>query len=148
MANSIRERILQALATKLTAVATANGAQFFRQPVTGIVREQTPALILEVQQEVIQPRTSGVVDRELTVRVLALVRNIDVAAGFAAADALIVAAHATVMSDPNVGGLALALREESGDWVGADADAAVAEVPAVYLITYRTRTTDLTVSTQ
>ncbi|WP_288094379.1 hypothetical protein [Thiomonas sp.] len=147
MAASIREQILQALAAKLQTVATAGGAQFFRQPVLGIPREQSPALTLDVHGEAIDPRGNSLVDRHLTVRVIAIARNLDVSAGYTQADALIVAAHAAIMADLNVGGLAQALREEACDWQEMDADAAVAMIPATYVVQYRTRTTDLTTAT-
>ncbi len=147
MALSIREQILQATAAKLQAVATANAATFLRQPVLGVPREKSPALVLDVQGETIDPRGNTLVDRHLTFRVVAIARNLDVAAGYAQADAIVVAAHAAIMADLNVGGLAQALREEACDWQEADTDAAVAMVPATYVAQYRTRTTDLTTAT-
>jgi hypothetical protein len=48
------------------------------------------------------------------------------------------------MSDLNLGGLALAVREVDCDWDQEDADAGAIAVPARYEVRYRTHASDLT----
>ena len=76
-----------------------------------------------------------------TGRLVALARGAD---AFDAADRLIVAAHAAVLADPNLGGLALAVRELDCEWEADDLDAGTVMLPARYEIRYRTVLTDLT----
>ena len=48
------------------------------------------------------------------------------------------------MADPNLGGLAIAVREIDAEWEAEDADAGAVLLPARYEIRYRTRAIDLT----
>jgi hypothetical protein len=75
------------------------------------------------------------------VRLIALARGTD---AFETADALIVTAHAAVLADPNLGGLALAMREIDAEWEADELDAGTVMLPARYEIRYRTAITDLT----
>ena len=52
-------------------------------------------------------------------------------------------AHAALMADGTLGGLALGIREQECEWEVEDADAVAAAIPARYRITYRTRAHDL-----
>ena len=61
----------------------------------------------------------------------------------AEADRLLTAAHAALLADRNLGGLALGIRELDCEWDVEDADAVAASIPARYAITYRTLDTDL-----
>ena len=49
-----------------------------------------------------------------------------------------------MLADPNLGGLALAVRELDADWDADDLDAGTVTLPARYEIRYRTTLTDLT----
>ena len=59
------------------------------------------------------------------------------------ANRLLTAAHAALLADRNLGGLALGIREQECEWDVEDADAVAATIPARYCITYRTLDADL-----
>jgi hypothetical protein len=137
---SIREQLLQALVARLAPVAATCGANLLRSPILAVPREQSPALLLFPESEVIAERANDRVTRELTVRLTALARGDDAAE---VADRLLVAAHAALFADTTFGGLALGLRELDTEWDLEDADAEACALPARYRITYRTLVSDL-----
>ncbi|MGH7343277.1 MAG: hypothetical protein ACREK4_00060 [Candidatus Rokuibacteriota bacterium] len=139
---SVRERILQGVVGMLAPVATAHQATLHRSPALGITREQSPALLVFPESDAIAERPNDRVERRLVVRIVALARGDD---GATTADALLVAAHAALFADPNLGGLCLGIRELDCEWDIEDADATAAAIPARYEITYRTRFDDLSV---
>jgi len=63
---------------------------------------------------------------------------------FDVADLALVAAHAALLANPNLGGLAIAVREIDCEWEFDDADAGAVALPARYEIRYRTHAIDLT----
>ncbi len=137
--NSIRERILREVVVRLTAgVAPTPVVRFPTVPVT---REASPALLLFAEGDSISAHANNLVDRLLVVRLVAVARGDD---AFDQADLAVVAAHAALMSDTNLGGLALALREVDCEWDPEDADAGAVALPARYEIRYRTHALDLT----
>lgn len=137
--NSVRERLLRLLIDRLTAALAP--APVLRQPATPLPREAGPVLLVFVEGDALTAHANRLVDRSLTVRLVALAHGAD---AFDAADRLIVAAHAAVLADPNLGGLALAVRELDADWDADDLDAGTVMLPARYEIRYRTTLTDLT----
>ncbi len=141
--NSLRERCLQAVAGLLLPVAQAQGAAFHRSPTSGIPREQSPALLLFPESDGIVERANDRVVRQLVVRIDALVREQAGVTPEDLADRLLVAAHAALFADPNLGGLALGIKELDCEWDVEDADATAALIPARYQITYRTLAADL-----
>jgi len=143
MANSIREQILQAVAGVLLPIATAQGATFSRSPVVGVTREASPALLLFPESESITARPNDRIERQLVVRLVALAREGGAPSPEALADELLVAAHAALFADANVGGLALGVQELDCEWDVEDADALAVAIPARYQITYRTLAADL-----
>ena len=143
MPNSIREQILQAVAGLLLPVAQAQGATFHRSPTTGITREQSPALLIFPESEALTQRSNNRVERQLIVRVVALARETSGDAPEAIADQLLVAAHAALFVNFNLGGLCLGIKELDCEWDVEDADATAALIPARYQITYRTLAHDL-----
>jgi len=137
--NSIRERILREVVARLTAgVAPAPVLRFPTVPVT---REASPALLVFAEGDSITAHANNLVDRLLSVRLVAVARGDD---AFDQVDLAVVAAHAALMSDCNLGGLALALREVDCEWDPEDADAGAVALPARYEIRYRTHALDLT----
>ena len=80
--------------------------------------------------------------RQLVIRLVALARGDDAET---VADALLVAAHAALFADTNLGGLCLGIRELDCEWEIEDADMTAAAIPARYEIGYRTRFDDLSV---
>ena len=137
--NSVRERLLRILVDRLLAALAP--AAVLRQPATPLPREASPALLVFVEGDALTAHANRLVERALTVRLVALARGAD---AFDAADRLIVAAHAAVLADPNLGGLALAVRELDAEWDADDLDAGTVMLPARYEIRYRTTLTDLT----
>lgn len=137
--NSVRERLLRTLVDRLRAALAP--APVLRQPATPLPREAGPVLLVFVEGDALTAHANRLVDRALTVRLVALARGTD---AFDAADRLIVAAHAAVLADPNLGGLALAVREIDADWDADDLDAGTVTLPARYEIRYRTLASDLT----
>ena len=137
--NSVRERLLRILIDRLRAALAP--APVLRQPATPLPREAGPALLVFVEGDALTAHANRLVDRALTVRLVALARGTD---AFDAADRLIVAAHAAVLADPNLGGLALAVREIDCEWEADDADDGAVALPARYEIRYRTHALDLT----
>ena len=141
--NSIREQILLAVMEALRPSATSLGASLHRSPTTAITREQCPALAVFPESDSIIERANDRVTRELTMRVTALARAVPPIVPETQADQLLTAAHAALMADVNLGGLALGMREIECEWDLEDADAVAAATPARYRITYRTLATDL-----
>lgn len=79
--------------------------------------------------------------RTLELRLVVLCRG---EAAFDQADQLLVAAHAALLADPNLGGLALGISDVDCDWETEDADAGAVALPAQHEIRYRTYARDLT----
>lgn len=142
-ASSIREQILLAAFAAVRGPALALGATAHRSPTVAISREQSPALVMFAESESISERANDRVTRVLIVRLVALARAIPPIAPETEADRLLVAAHAALMADVNLGGLALGIQEQDCDWEVEDADAIAAAIPARYAITYRTLASDL-----
>jgi hypothetical protein len=143
--NSIRERILQAIVTVLTPVATNQAAIVWRTPSVAITRDQCPALVVFPESESLAERANDRVTRELTVRIAALARAVPPDVAETEADALLCAAHAALMLDTNLGGLALGVREVESEWEVDDADGVAASTSARYQITYRTLIADIAI---
>lgn len=140
---SIREQILLAVLAAVRAPVAALGATLHRSPTVAISREQSPALVVFPESEQISERANDRVTRELTVRLVALARAVPPAAPETQADLILTAAHAALMADRNLGGLALGIREQDCEWDVEDADAVAVAIPARYCISYRTLDTDL-----
>ena len=143
MINSIRERILQALADRLARVAADHGASVHRSPTVAIEREHCPALVLFPELDQISERPNDRVVRQLTVKVVALARAVLPQTPEPQADALLVAAHAAIMADTNLGGLCTGIHEIDAEFDVEDADAEACTIPQRYRLTYRTLAADL-----
>lgn len=136
---SIRERIVRALIDRLTEAIAPTPV--LRQPTTPITREQSPALLLFVDGEAITAKANLLVDRTLSVRLVAIARG-DTA--FERTDQLILTAHAALLAEPSLGGLAMGIAETDLDWDTEDADAGALALPIRFEIRYRTAINDLT----
>ncbi len=141
--NSIRERILLAVLDAVRAPVETLGATLHRSPTVAISREQCPALVVFPESESITERANDRVTRVLIVRIVALARAVPPAIPETEADRLLTAAHAALLANGNLGGLALGIREQECEWDVEDADAVAAAIPARYAITYRTLASDL-----
>jgi hypothetical protein len=144
--NSIREQLMLVLLAAVRPAVTALGATLHRSPTVALTREQCPALVVFPEGEAITERANDRVTRELVVRLVALARAVPPVAPETAADQLLTAAHAALLADGNLGGLALGIRELDCEWEVEDADAVAAAIPARYRITYRTLARDLATS--
>jgi hypothetical protein len=144
-ANSIRERILQTLVARLNPVATDQAATVWRTPSVSMTRDQCPALVVFPESESLTDRANDRVTRELTVRITALARAVPPDVAETQADALLCAAHAALMLDVNLGGLALGVREVESEWEVDDADGVACSASARYQITYRTLIADISI---
>jgi len=142
--NSIRERLVLAALDALRPVAEGLGASVHRSPAVALTREQSPALVVFAESDVITERANGRVTRELTLRLVALARETTAQAPETLADQLMAAAHRALMSDPNLGGLALRIHELDVDFDIEDADALAVALHGRYQITYRTLQHDIT----
>ena len=140
---SIREQILQNLIHTLTPVATDMGATLFRSPVVALVRDQTPAIVVFPEEETTDAQNT-LSKRRLTVRVVALARAATGNDAEIVADQLMVAVHAALMGNFNLGGLCQKITELGTEWDVEDADARAVAIPAKYAIDYRTGVNDLT----
>jgi hypothetical protein len=141
--NSIRERILLAVLDAVRAPVETLGATLHRSPTVAISRDRCPALVVFPESESITDRANDRVTRVLTVRIVALARAVPPVIPETEADRLLTAAHAALLADGNLGGLALGIREQECEWDVEDADAVAAAIPARYAITYRTLASDL-----
>lgn len=136
---SVRERILREIVARLTTAVAPMLVN--RQPVLAVTRESSPVLLLFAEGDAITAHANHLVDRTLTVRLVAVARGSN---AFDVVDAAIVAAHAALLADPNLGGLAIGVREWDCEWDIDEADAGAVALPARYDIRYRTHAADLT----
>lgn len=142
---SIREQVLLAAMEAVRPSALKLSATVHRSPTVAISREQCPALVVLPESEEITERANDRVTRELTIRVVALARAVPPAIAETEADMLLTAAHAALLADGTLGGLALGIREQECEWEVEDADAVAVALPARYRITYRTLANDISI---
>ena len=140
---SVRERILQGLLALLSPVATAHGATLARAPTVPTDRARLPALLLFPESETVR-RLNDRAERELTLRLVALALGSANTAPDIRVDALMSAAHAALMADSTLGGLALSVEETDTEWSHDDADGEAVALSSRYRLTYRTFFHDLT----
>lgn len=136
---SVRERILREIVARLTTAVAPMPVQ--RQPALPVTRDSSPALLLFVEGDAITAHANHLVDRILTVRLVVVARGTD---AFDVVDAATVAAHVALLTDPNLSGLAIGVREVDCEWDIDDADAGAVALPTRYDIRYRTHAADLT----
>lgn len=137
--NSVRERILREAVARLS-VAIAP-VLVLRVPTVPLTREASPALLLFVDGDSITAHANHLVDRLLMLRMVVVARGAD---AFDVADRALVAAHAALLADSNLSGLAIAVREIDCEWESENADAGAVALPARYEVRYRTHAIDLT----
>ena len=140
---SIREQIIQTIVARLTPVASGQGATIRRQPTVPTDRAQLPALLVFPESEAVR-RINDRTERELVIRVVALAAGSATERPEPAVDRLMTAAHASLLADVTLVGLALGMEETDTEWQQDDADMDVAALPSRYRITYRTLALDLT----
>lgn len=140
---SIREQIIQTVVLRLTPVASAQGATIRRQPTVPSDRAQMPALLVFPESEAVR-RVNDRTERELVIRIVALATGTATELPEPVVDRLMTAAHAALLADVTLSGLALGMEETDTDWQQDDSDMDVAAMPSRYRVTYRTLAHDLT----
>ncbi|WP_025041026.1 hypothetical protein [Nitrosospira briensis] len=137
---SKREQILSALVTLLTGTTPA-GASVFRSRVTAIGRDESPAIIVRPEEDIPEKQFAGVTIATLAVAIDVYTRG-DVPDQLA--DPIIVAAHARIMVDPTLGGLASLTLQGPAKWESHEADQTAGFSTFIYHIRYTTQVFDLT----
>jgi len=139
---SIRESIVRVVIDRCQAAIAP--AEVIRQPVRPVTREQCPALLLSIESDSARPMANDRAERILAVRLTVLVRDAPGDDAWALADELACRAHAALMVDPSLGGLALRIEAGDVDWQADDADVDAIAVPWALRIVYRTLVSDIT----
>ena len=146
MADSIRERILAEIVTRLGST-TGISSRVFRSRIEAVQRNEMPAIIVMPEGDVPEQRTSSCkVDRKLSVNVMLLIHD-DVPDR--AADPILQDAHKRILPtiggrvDFTLGGLAIDIEEAPTDFRLAATDGAIV---VSYVIWYRTAIADLAVA--
>ena len=139
MTLSIREQIIQALATSLASLPGVTGVYRSRQEAYS--RSESPALAIEAGQAIPTIHALCKIDWSMDLLVSAYARG---AVPDTAADAVLTAAHTLLMADRTVGGLAINLSPGPVTTDLERADAASCWMTAVYSVTYRSSIHDLT----
>lgn len=142
---SIREQILQAVMTAVGPAAATLGATAERRSSLAITPEKFPALVVYPESEEIERRANDRIDWLLVIRVAGLARAVVPDHSEAIGDQLVTAAHAALMRDVTLGGLALGIAMHPVDFPRPEeADGSFALIPRNYAIRYRTLLHDLT----
>lgn len=137
---SKREQILSALEAMLIG-ATPAGANVFRSRVIAVGRAESPAIIVRPEEDIPEKQFAGMVISSVTVAIDVYTRG-DVPDQLA--DPIIVAAHARIMADPAVGGLASLTLQGPAKWESQEADQTAGFATFLYHVRYTTKVSDLT----
>lgn len=146
MADSIREKILAELVTRLSSTSGVAG-RVFRSRIEAVQRNEMPAIVVMPATETPEQRTSSCrVDKRLTVNVMVLLHD-DVPDR--AADPIVQDAHKRILPtttgrvDFTLGGLAIDIEEAGTDFRLAATDGVVV---MTYTIWYRHAVADMAVA--
>ena len=138
MTQSKSERILAAIAATLAPTAGI-ASRVFRDRWEAVARNEMPCLVIEPQGEDPQIVAIPYTDSTLTLNVDILVSGSPLST---LADPTRVDAHARLMADRSLGGLALNLEAGPVAWSAEPGEIGILSL--TYRVTYRTLTTDLT----
>jgi hypothetical protein len=143
MTTSVREAVLAKFKTVLLAATqTPAGANVYRSRLEALTSSMLPAIIVRPgQNDIPNEDTNGKVNREFDVEILVLTEG-DVPDSLA--DPTIISAHAKIMADRTLGGLAIDIYEGRTSWRFDQAEKDSVEVSILYVVRYRTSATDLT----
>ena len=145
---SVREQMIQKAIELLKPVIEPMGATVHRSPSVALQREDLPALVIFPEKDELKAIKNLLVERELTIRVVALSHADGISAAETLADKLSTAAHATLMENHNLGGLCQKIVAADCEWNIEEADGAVGEIPARYVISYHTLLKDISSTVQ
>lgn len=132
--SSVRERILEYIRASLIGHTSA-GQEVYRSRSSAISRAKSPAIIISPISESTVEEMYPFASHSLTIAMRYIARA-DIPDS--AADVLAVGAHALLMADRSLGGLALDVTEVGTQWQFDDADLDACELTMHYRIAYRT----------
>jgi hypothetical protein len=137
-----RESIMQALFAAL-AGTTGVGTRIYRSRVEPVARAESPALVLEPVNDVVEQNTClPTLDHTLTIRVVVIVRaNVP----DQTADPIVESLHSKIVADLSLGGLAIDVQPGPTEFTLEQADTPVGVIYCTYRILYRTSVSDLSV---
>lgn len=136
-----RETILARIATVL-AGTTGVSDRIFRGRTTAFARSETPSLIIEPQNDVVEQNTSlPTLDHRLKVVISVLVRS---ATPYPTADPVIESLHSKIMADLTLNGNAIDVKPVDTTFDYVDGDQSGGIFGCEYEIRYRTNVDDLT----
>lgn len=137
---SKRERIVQAIMTKLATVAGVDG-RVYRSQADPNPRELTPFVTVEWTNEQSSPDAVQLLGRVLTVAVSVYTRG---DGPDTLADDILVSAHQKITADPSLGGLAIDVVLDDANVEILAADLPAARVTHNYSVKYRHKYEDMT----
>lgn len=140
MSDSIREQILDHIASTLAAVTETTG-RVYRSRVEAFARDEAPALVVEPARDNATPVSTNFIDWALSVTVAAHTRG---AIPDQLADPILQQIHSLLAADRTLGGLAKDCWPESIEFQRDPADQASGWTVCTYRVSYRTMVTDLT----
>jgi hypothetical protein len=140
--DSIREKILQALTSKLTELEQVNSTRVFRSRKSALSGGD-PAIIVQPVSEEVEALMSGLAERRLTVSVRVIARG---EVPDQVADPIVAEAHAKLTADTRLNGLTVDISELGSEWQIEEAELPSCEVAMSYVVTYRTELDDLMLS--
>jgi hypothetical protein len=119
------------------------GTRIYRSRVEPVARAESPALVLEAVNDVVEQNTClPTLDHTLTVRVVVIVRaNVP----DQASDPIVQSLHGKIVADLSLGGLAIDVQPGPTEFTIEQADTAVGVIYCTYRILYRTSVSDLSV---
>lgn len=136
-----RETILARIATVL-AGTTGVSDRIFRGRTTAFARSETPSIVIEPQNDVVQQETSlATLDHTLTVVISVVVRS---ATPYPTADPVIESLHSRLMADLTLNGNAIDVKPTDTSFQYIDGDQSGGIFGCEYDIRYRTNVDDLT----
>jgi hypothetical protein len=133
---------MQALFAAL-AGTTGVGTRIYRSRVEPVARAESPALVLEPVNDVVEQNTClPTLDHTLTIRVVVIVRaNVP----DQTADPIVQSLHSKIVADLSLGGLAIDVQPGPTEFTLEQADTPVGVIYCTYRILYRTSVSDLSV---
>lgn len=135
-----REAILTAITTQLASTSGVNG-RVYRSRVVPLMRDESPAVVVEPRQDQAAQTTIPRIDWTLGVAVMVIVRG-DVPDQLA--DPIVADIHSKIMADQSLGGLAMAIEPQGVSFEMIEADQPAGVVTCEYNVRYKTSLTDQT----
>lgn len=136
-----REQIIAAAVSAL-AGTTGVGSRIFRSRQDALDADESPSLVVTPDSEEPTELTNGYVEARLLFSVEVYARA--VSAPDSTADATVQSAHAKLMADPTLGGLAIDLAEAGTEWDFDQADQTAVMVRMRFSAWYRHQRNALT----